>query len=77
MDIKTKFNIGDNLFYLKDNGVCSSPVTDIYIRAYYSGGFSVYYSLGLGNPYQACRKGEKELFKTRKALISFLEKNES
>ena len=74
MKIETKYNIGDVLFYFKDNAVCSNAVTDIDIKVYYSGGVYAYYSLGLGNCYQTDRRGENELFKTKKALINSLSK---
>jgi hypothetical protein len=74
MEIKTKFDIGDILFYFKDSSICSNPVTDIDIKVYYSGGIGTYYSLGLRNCYQTDRMEESRLFKTKKALINSLSK---
>ncbi len=74
MEIKTKYNIGDVLFYMKDNSICSDPVGEIDIKVYSSGGSSVYYSLGT-NSYSCPRRSEKEIFKTRKALITYLSRS--
>lgn len=73
MKIETKYAIGDVLFYLKDNQICSSPVTDIHITVYYSGGISAVYELKREGMW-GLRLYESNLFKTKKELIKHLSK---
>ena len=69
MDIKTKYDLGQSVFFIEDNRVNEDIIDSIRIDIKYLGGIRVgrfYYRIG-GKPYL-----EEKLFPTKEELIESL-----
>lgn len=75
MEIKTKFNVGDEVFYLKDNIVQCKPIDSITIRVYPNDEIVIVYDFivckqEFRNVYEG--KNEKQVFATKQELLESL-----
>lgn len=69
MDIKTKYDLGQSVFFMEDNRVKEDIIDSIHIDVKYLGSKRVgkfYYRIG-GNPYL-----EQKLFPTKEELLKSL-----
>lgn len=73
MEIKTKYNIGDVLFYLDNNHITVGEVAQIEVTVYDNGRYSLWYDMK-PEGFRTSRYSEKALFKTKSNLIKFLSK---
>lgn len=69
MEIKTKFNIGDTIYYMKNNRVCKNKVSQIEVKVY------VTYKRDIKYKVELCPElwiPEYEAFGTKQDLINSL-----
>lgn len=73
MEIKTKYSIGDILFYLDNNQITVGKVVQIEVTVYDNQRYSIWYDMK-PEGFRASRYSEKALFKTKSNLIKHLSK---
>ena len=74
MDIKTKYNIGDKVFYIHNNQLCKGAVHDIHVLVFPDGlkrNISISYSIRNFSILKSLIF-EKDLFGTKEELINNL-----
>ena len=69
MEIKTKFNIGDTVYYMKNNRVCKNKVSQIEIKVYVTHNQDTKYQVEV---YPERWVLEYEAFATKQDLINSL-----
>lgn len=75
MEIKTKFNIGDKVFYIHNNQLCKGAVHDIHVLVFPDGlkrNVSISYSIRNSFNIEIADFFEKDLFGTKEELINNL-----
>ena len=66
--VKTKYKIGDRVWFVSDNRVTSTDITGVRISAESGGGCEVEYTLH----YSTSWRNEDKLYKSKKELIESL-----
>jgi hypothetical protein len=75
MEINTKFNIGDKVFYIHNNKLCKGVVRDIHVLVFPVGlkrNISISYSIRNSFNIEIADFFEKDLFETKEELINNL-----
>lgn len=72
MDIKTKYNIFQEVYFMEDNKVCQGSVSNITASAYSGNVLSIEYTVSRKNGKSRSNMEEKILYGTKKELLTSL-----